>query len=356
MQSHRIFSKLNRFGRTNRGFDFSIGLIFILALLNVIYKIRFTAEGLKSASNLWNPTWLLLGPILYYSFNALTRDKRYIRFFRVHFVPFYLFSIFFIICYFSVDSAHPWQNQLYISYQNLFFVIPLSLIGYATKIFSRRKTINPNHVKGELLFAIGWFYMIIGVLYVMMYLCWGVLNIDMGLDYRIFTYGFLVIIKIFILRYVYATRFVKQVNLIGGEQEESSYTNSGLRDAMAAEYVNRIRTYFLDDLSFLNPDISIELISKELDIPKHHFSQLFNMHIGKNFYTFIAERRIGYALRRLNEEQGKLKIESLAYECGFNSKTSFNRYFKQITGATPLEYVNKRGREFEAIMLSNKPM
>ncbi|MGF1925655.1 MAG: helix-turn-helix domain-containing protein, partial [Bacteroidia bacterium] len=91
-------------------------------------------------------------------------------------------------------------------------------------------------------------------------------------------------------------------------------------------------------------DISIDLISRELDIPKYHFSQLFNVHIGTNFYTFIAERRIEYALKKLSEEQGKLKIESLAYQCGFNSKTSFNRYFKQITGFTPLEYLS-RGEE-----------
>ncbi|RZK22971.1 MAG: AraC family transcriptional regulator [Flavobacterium sp.] len=329
-------------------------MIFILALLNVLYKIRITSEGVISAENLWNPVWLLLGPILYYSFNSLTKDKKYIRFFRVHFVPFYIYFIFFCFDYFSVDLEIPWQNPMYVLYQESFFVIPLSLLGYAVKIFNKRKTINANNIKGELLFAISGFYAIIGVLYVMMYVCWGILNIDMGLDYRIFTYGFLLIIEIFILRYVYATQFVNRSNVEDGADEESAYTNSGLKDEVAAEYVNRILVYFLNDTSFLNPDISIESISKDLNIPKHHFSQLFNVHIGKNFYTFIAERRIGYALKRLNEEKGKLKIESLAYECGFNSKTSFNRYFKQITGFTPLEYVTKRETDFDNSILKDK--
>jgi AraC-like DNA-binding protein len=348
MQNHSFFNRLKTFRRTNRGFDFSIGLIFFLALFNVIYKIRLTPEGVKSATNLWNPTWLLLGPILYYSFNALTEDRKYIRFFRVLFVPFYIFLFFFII---SINQSHPWQNSLSILYQNTFFVIPLSLFGYSIRIFGKRKTINANHAKGELIFAICGFYAIISVLYVMMYLCGGILNIDMGLDYQIFTYGFLLIIEVFILRYAYATWFGKKLKLNDSIDEESAYTNSGLRDEVAAEYVNRIMLYFLNDQSFRNPDISIELISRELDIPKYFFSELFNMHIGKNFYTFIAERRIEYALRRLNEEQGKLKIESLAYECGFNSKTSFNRYFKQLTDTTPLEYMIKKMEDRNRIVL-----
>jgi len=351
MRNQNIFNTLKALRKTNRGFDFSIGLLFILALLNVVYKIRLTSEGVKSAQNLWNPTWLLFGPILYYAFNSLTKDKMYIRFFRVHFVPFYVYFIFFCFNYFNVDLDHPWQNSKFLFYQNTFFVVPLSLLGYSIKIFSKRKAINANHLKGELLFAICGFYVIISLLSLMMFFCWGVLNIDMGLDYRIFTYAFLLIIEIFILRYVYASRFLTRLNLGGGAEEESTYTNSGLKDEVAAEYVNRILVYFLDDRAFLNPDISIESISRDLDIPKHHFSQLFNVHLGKNFYAFIAERRIKYALKRLHEEQGKLKIESLAYECGFNSKTSFNRYFKEITGFTPLEFVMNRGTDYGSDVL-----
>jgi len=52
-----------------------------------------------------------------------------------------------------------------------------------------------------------------------------------------------------------------------------------------------------------------------------------------------------YALDLINTNQGKLKIESLAYSCGFNSKTSFNKYFKEKTGFTPSEYQLQQERQ-----------
>ncbi len=341
MRNQSIINKLNTFKKTTGSFNFNIGVVFILALLNVLYKMRITSNGIESADNLWNPMWLLLGPFTYFAFSSLIKKKRCIKYFSLHLLPFFIFALFYFIGLLRIDLLQPWANPLYVWYQNSFLIISFYIISYAVKIILNRKLINALQIKGELLLVICGFYIIIGVLGILMYLCWGILHIDMGIDYRIFTYAFLLMINIFILRYVYAVKFSHHLEYANAYTLDSSYTNSSLRQELAVEYVQKIMDYFSNDQSFLNPDISIELISKDLNIPKYHFSQLFNVHIGKNFYTFIAERRIEYALRRLNEEQGRLKIESLAHECGFNSKTSFNRYFKQITGCTPLVYLSK---------------
>lgn len=340
MQTH-IVKKLNTFKNITRTFNFNIGAIFMLALLNVLYKIRITSDGIISADNLWNPTWMLLGPFSYFAFAALVRKKRCIKHYSLHLLPFLIIALFFIINVVKLDSLNPWESTLYTWYQNSFFVIPISLICYAVIILKNRKLINALQITGELLLSISGFFIIIGLLYLLMYICWGILYVDMGIDYRIFTYTFLLVIEIFILRYVYFPKSQENLNAMNSHGSEILYTNSSLSEDLAIAYVERIKDYFKEDQSFLNRDISVELISKELDIPKYHFSQLFNVYLGKNFYTFIANRRIEYALKRLDEEKGKLKIESLAHQCGFNSKTSFNRYFKQITGYTPLAYLSK---------------
>jgi AraC-like DNA-binding protein len=60
--------------------------------------------------------------------------------------------------------------------------------------------------------------------------------------------------------------------------------------------------------------------------------------MGNGFYHVVAVYRIQYALDILKNNKS-LKIEALAYDCGFNSLSSFNKYFKEIVGMKPSEYV-----------------
>ena len=58
-----------------------------------------------------------------------------------------------------------------------------------------------------------------------------------------------------------------------------------------------------------------------------------------NFYEFINQYRIDEVKRLMDDPANKhLKLISLAYDAGFNSKASFNRIFKQMTEMTPSQY------------------
>ena len=64
-----------------------------------------------------------------------------------------------------------------------------------------------------------------------------------------------------------------------------------------------------------------------------------NLELKKNFYTFVNELRIEEVKEKLRDPKNdNLKILSLAYDSGFNSKATFNRIFKQYVGLTPLEF------------------
>lgn len=252
-------------------------------------------------------------------------------------MPFLLFSLFYIIAFLTTKTKNVWDNPLYAGYQNSFFVISLSLLAYAFYGLKRRKDLDTRESEGELLIFLSGFLVLIAVLYGVMYFCWGVFNINMGVDYRLFTYAILLIMDIFIFRYYMMAGKDQQYSL-----QEEQILGSGLHREQVERYMEKLRIYFSDQESFINPNLSLEMLSKDLDIPKHHFSLLFNQHLGKNFYNYVAEHRINYAIQRLQDENGKLKIESLAYACGFNSKTAFNRYFKLITGSTPLQYIHQK--------------
>ena len=90
---------------------------------------------------------------------------------------------------------------------------------------------------------------------------------------------------------------------------------------------------------YRNPELSLSDLSKSVDISERVISIAINQELGKNFFQFINEYRIGEVKERLKDPNNDhLKILSLAFDAGFNSKASFNRVFKSYTGQTPKDY------------------
>jgi AraC-like DNA-binding protein len=82
------------------------------------------------------------------------------------------------------------------------------------------------------------------------------------------------------------------------------------------------------------------MMADDLSISKHRLSQAINSGRKKNFYKFINEFRIEEVKDRLSDSAyAHYSILGIALECGFNSKTSFNRIFKEETGLTPTEFL-----------------
>ena len=87
-------------------------------------------------------------------------------------------------------------------------------------------------------------------------------------------------------------------------------------------------------------------MATRMKMSRHHLTQLLNERLEKNFYSFINEYRIEEAIDRLNDPSLQVNILSLAFDCGFNSKSSFNNYFKKITGTTPTAYRKQQLERF----------
>ena len=67
---------------------------------------------------------------------------------------------------------------------------------------------------------------------------------------------------------------------------------------------------------------------------------MINIGFDKNFNDFINYHRIQEFIKKIeNGEHKKHTLIALAYECGFNSKTTFNRAFKKFHLITPLDYI-----------------
>jgi len=124
------------------------------------------------------------------------------------------------------------------------------------------------------------------------------------------------------------------------EPETKKYQKSGLRQKDVASYVNKIRKYMVIEKPYLDRELTIYNLSDQLKIPRHILSEVINEHMGMNFYNLVNEYRVNEVKERMKGEDMKyLTILAIAYDSGFNSKSSFNTIFKEKTHQTPSEYL-----------------
>lgn len=116
-------------------------------------------------------------------------------------------------------------------------------------------------------------------------------------------------------------------------EEKTSITHNPAHLKILTESMQRDKLYLL-------PDLNVRYLEDRLNLTAKQISEALNQGLNKNFYTFINEYRVEEFKRRVKSET-KLTLAGIAMECGFNSKATFQRVFKEITGMKPSEFVDK---------------
>ncbi|WP_299246027.1 helix-turn-helix domain-containing protein [uncultured Aquimarina sp.] len=90
---------------------------------------------------------------------------------------------------------------------------------------------------------------------------------------------------------------------------------------------------------YLNPELSLKSIAKELLISEKKLSYLLNQHMKVSFYDYINYLRVEEVKQKiLDPSYAQYTLLGIALDCGFNSKTSFNRTFQRFEGVTPSKF------------------
>jgi len=127
------------------------------------------------------------------------------------------------------------------------------------------------------------------------------------------------------------------ISIIGTTIQEM--TNQHLNNDYNETIVNlKILQIFKEKSLFLNPNLTLQEASDELSVPKHRLTQLIKAGGYQNFYTFVNEHRIDFSKELLINLPNNLAIESVVADSGFQSRSTFYRAFKDITGLTPKEF------------------
>lgn len=108
------------------------------------------------------------------------------------------------------------------------------------------------------------------------------------------------------------------------------------------ELSNRILTYMETDHPFVRYEFSINDLAEAMDVPLNQISWCLNRVMDIKFTTFRMNYRVGFARKLLEEGKAKeMTIEAVGNMAGFSSRSSFYVAFKEITGMTPSEYLDK---------------
>jgi len=93
---------------------------------------------------------------------------------------------------------------------------------------------------------------------------------------------------------------------------------------------------------YMNSNCTLTTVAKAMNLPSYLISHVVNNGIGKSFPDFLNGYRIEEVKCRLaHPNHQNTKIANIAYDCGFNSLSSFNTAFKKATGTTPSSYLKE---------------
>lgn len=122
-------------------------------------------------------------------------------------------------------------------------------------------------------------------------------------------------------------------------------SNPGFNVTIATPRNSRIEEVFNYIQDNLHREISLSEIAGLTNMSKEGFSRFFRKHTGKTFIETLNDTRLGTASRALIETDQS--ITQIAYKCGFNNLSYFNRLFKRKHDCTPKEFrQNFAGKQF----------
>lgn len=123
------------------------------------------------------------------------------------------------------------------------------------------------------------------------------------------------------------------------DEPPQKYEKSGLTPEKAKTYLQQLQQTMQAEKLYRNSNLTLAELADNLSISQHNLSEVLNTRMQQNFFDFVNQYRVEEAKQALvDPAKQHLKILAIAFEVGFNSKTSFNTTFKKHTRQTPSEF------------------
>ncbi len=264
---------------------------------------------------------LFIGPSLYFYLKSITKQNKQHGDWIFHYL---LLAIAITV----VNILYPWDTYPNIWYVTFHLIYLIWLVYLILSGFYIRKTLI-RLIKG----APDWTShdTWIASIFLGNAIIWIAYN---TVDYTSYIVGAL---SFSFVLYLLLLLYISKKSDPGFLSDSIKYGNRKIATAEAEQLHRTLDELIRKEQLFKNANLKLSDVAARLNISPHLLSQLLNDNLGKNFTRFINEYRIEAAKKSMHDDSIH-KLESIAYECGFNSKSTFYTAFKLITGTTPARF------------------
>tara|TARA_R110002073_G_scaffold145532_5_gene297706 strand:+ start:5974 stop:7020 length:1047 start_codon:yes stop_codon:yes gene_type:complete len=275
---------------------------------------------------------LLISPAFYlYSKECYRARKGILNFNAKHFLPFLIVNLGYILFYFTLKDSVNYKAYLFniIKINESFSIIYFAVYLYLTYIVIKQHKSYYSKVINKLLNQLVYVFFgffIIWLVYVLAE--WIYFHYNMEL-----TFYYPIMLLLAVILYYISLQFLFNI------KEISKRKSFVLEEKESKHLLNKLTLFMSEEKPFLYGDLSLITLADSLDVNPKVLSFVINEHIDKNFNDYINDWRIEEVKKRLHDKAyNHFKMLSIAFDCGFNSKSTFNLAFKKATGLSPSEY------------------
>jgi AraC-like DNA-binding protein len=331
--------------RGNRTANRLLAVLVFLFSLHLLHIVLFWARAFEAFPHFWGVVWFfpyLYGVLLYLYARSLTEPG-----FRLgwpataHFLPFLAFVLLFRNFYLSpAETKRQWIESSYEPRPGaaglfLMTVAAVQLVHFTVYLLLGRRRIGSV---GAL--QARWFQRLL-VTFGVSFFCWFAYGfaVGLGLPYsRAVDYGATLAMTLSIYTIGYTGLRDPEI-FLGPLRARGRYEGSSMSAADVERYRGRLAELMLEERPYTDASLRLEDLAALMEMPPHHLSQVINQGFGERFNDLVNRYRVQEAMRLLSAPGRRSEsLLSIAFEVGFNNKTTFNQAFKKFAGTTPSRF------------------
>ncbi len=302
------------------------------------------------------PINFAFGPLLLLYLDAQRTKPKLQRWWWVHFIPAILMFLHFLPFYVlkSSQKISIWQGEtpfpdfllfdFFTNFRDYRFFGPVMIIYVIWMIWLLRKMTFEENTDGQALqFEYRWTSIIIAMysLFVLSYLSYFIFSTSPNFElYHDYIISAIMTLTVYVIAYLVFQR----PQIIHGQIHQKIFAQPKYRTSnltsMAIDSIEKtVLNYFEEHKPYRDGQLKLKNLSDQLNISPHQLSQVINERFDAPFNQFVNDYRIRDAKTLLRDpEMSKEPIIQIAYQVGFNNKSTFNAAFKKSTGLTPSAY------------------
>ena len=317
---------------------FVFGILMICSLL-VSHGVWQYFQNYQGIIFIVSQVSLLIGPLFFFYIKSLLEEN---LFFNkrdlIHISPFVLIVSYLIVRYTFSGQFPVWMSPLdflssvFFLIQNFFYyILIIKLISsYGISIrtfFLRRGDLRYNWIR---FLIIGSF--VIWLAKLQIFTLKFIFRNEPGSFYTATTY----VMGLFLFFTSMVYLFLKKPKIFSFNRK---YECSNLSEEYKKKIKKQLIEYMDDEKPYLDPDLKLNILAENLSLSTNYLSQIINEMFDQNFNDFVNQYRVQECIDCIKDSNnGHKTLLRIAFECGFNTKATFNSAFKKFTGVTPKRF------------------